>query len=324
MDNPFPSIVGAWRAARVLPALIAGLALMPAGRLAAQSFTDVYDFTGGSDGANPMSGLTVSNNTIYGTAPGCGDWDEGTVFSVQTNGAGFAMLHCSTGGSDGGDPMAGLVLSGNMLYGTASSGGDSSSSGTVFAVKTDGTGFNTLYSFTNGCDGNEPLGALALLGNRLYGTVLYGGNLGSGVGTMFSVNTNGTDFTPLNFPNDNYGCNPLSGLTLSGLTLYGATSAGGGDGEGTIFSLTCLPPRLAISCSTSKDNANEGSVTLTWPASSEGFSFAGFTLQSSTSLCPAAWNDVSTTPALVNGQYTVPNPISGSPAFYRLCQKLCQ
>ena len=40
-----------------------------------------------------------------------------------------------------------LILSGNTLYGTASSGG-SSGDGTVFAVNTDGTGFTTLHSFT--------------------------------------------------------------------------------------------------------------------------------------------------------------------------------
>ena len=49
--------------------------------------------------------------------------------------------------SDGANPRAGLILSGNTLYGTASNGG-TSGNGTVFAVNTDGTGFTNLHSFT--------------------------------------------------------------------------------------------------------------------------------------------------------------------------------
>ena len=49
--------------------------------------------------------------------------------------------------SDGSYPYAGLILSGNTLYGTTIDGG-SSGNGTVFAVNTDGTGFTNLHSFT--------------------------------------------------------------------------------------------------------------------------------------------------------------------------------
>ena len=31
-------------------------------------FTNLYSFTGGADGANPQAGLTLSGNTLYGTA----------------------------------------------------------------------------------------------------------------------------------------------------------------------------------------------------------------------------------------------------------------
>src|SRR6266516_3281139 len=93
----------------VLPALIVGLHLIPAGRLTAQTFTTLHSFTALSpyDPPNP-----------------------------QTN-------------SDGANPYAGLITnsSGNILYGTAYQGG-SSGNGTVFAVHTDGTGFTNLHSFT--------------------------------------------------------------------------------------------------------------------------------------------------------------------------------
>src|SRR5205823_13068801 len=101
-------------------------------------------------------------------------------------------LHSLAYTSDGAFPHAGLILSGNTLYGTAESGG-SSSAGTVFAVNTDGTGFTTLHSFTatssdypytNG-DGAAPRAGLILSGNTLYGTAVGGGS--SGAGTVFSL-----------------------------------------------------------------------------------------------------------------------------------------
>ena len=57
----------------------------------------------------------------------------------------FTTLHSFTY-YDGVYPWAGLILSGNTLYGTARNGG-SSGAGTVFAVGTNGTGFATLHSF---------------------------------------------------------------------------------------------------------------------------------------------------------------------------------
>ena len=79
----------------------------------------------------------------------------GTVFAVNTDGTAFTNLHSFTApppypnntNIDGAHPQAGLILLGNILYGTAYDGG-SSGFGTVFAVHTDGTGFTNLHSFT--------------------------------------------------------------------------------------------------------------------------------------------------------------------------------
>ena len=76
----------------------------------------------------------MSGNTLYGTAEEGGSSDYGTVFRVNTDGTGFTTLHSFAGySSDGAYPMAGLVLSGSTLYGTAESGG-SSDYGTVFSL----------------------------------------------------------------------------------------------------------------------------------------------------------------------------------------------
>jgi uncharacterized repeat protein (TIGR03803 family) len=65
----------------------------------------------------------------------------------------FKTLHTFTGGSDGANPFAGLILSGSTLYGTADSGG-SSGYGTLFAINTSGTGFRVLVSFNGVNDGS--------------------------------------------------------------------------------------------------------------------------------------------------------------------------
>src|SRR6266853_1211137 len=82
----------------LLAALIAGLGLIPAGRVTAQSFTTLHSFSG-SDGANPYAGLISSGNTLYGTAAFGGSSDNGTVFAVNTDGSGFTTLYSFTAGS---------------------------------------------------------------------------------------------------------------------------------------------------------------------------------------------------------------------------------
>jgi hypothetical protein len=60
----------------------------------------------------------------------------------------FRNLHnFAYAGSDGSQPYAGLILSGNTLYGTATEG-VIENSGTVFRINTDGTGFTNVYNFT--------------------------------------------------------------------------------------------------------------------------------------------------------------------------------
>ena len=131
------------------------LNLIPAGRVTAQTCTTLHSFTAtstnssgvytNSDGAGPVAGLITnsSGNTLYGTTSGGGSSGNGTMFALHTDGSGFTILHHFTAlvgnaNSDGAYPQAGLILSGNTLYGTALQGG-SRGVGTVFAVNTDGT-----------------------------------------------------------------------------------------------------------------------------------------------------------------------------------------
>jgi uncharacterized repeat protein (TIGR03803 family) len=219
-------------------------------------FTTLHNFTGfPPDGANPMAGLILSGNTLYGTAFFGGNPGSGSVFAVNTDGSNFRTVYNFTGVNDGSGPSAGVVLlaSGNTLYGTAGFAG-SGSSGTVFAVNTDGSGFMLLHSFSietnladpNGdltnSDGAFPVGGLVLSGNTLYGTTQAAGTLG--FGTAFAVNTDGSGFTVLhaftaanNNGDNSDGQEPDAGLFLSGGTLYGTAGLGGAYDDGTVFSL---------------------------------------------------------------------------------------
>jgi len=242
VKNAFiPSRFSPWF--RTWPGLATGLASIPAAHMEAQSLAilGLYDFTGGNDGAAPVSGLVLAGNTLYGTAAYGGSSSNGSVFAVNTVGTGFTNLYSFKGDTNGGVPCAGLILSGKFLFGTANRGG-SSGNGSVFAVKTNGTGFTNLYSFSaidgngNNSDGANPQAGLILSSNILYGTAAYGGT--SGAGTIFAVNTDGTGFTNLyNFEGDSDGGIPCAGLILSGKFLYGTANRGGSSSNGTVFSV---------------------------------------------------------------------------------------
>jgi uncharacterized repeat protein (TIGR03803 family) len=212
-----------------------------------------------NDGADSYAGVILSGNTLYGTAEEGGSAGGGAVFAINIDGTGFTNLHSfpatfSDGSnltnSEGFGPQAGLVFSGNSLYGTAVAGG-SAGSGTIFALNSDGTGFTNLHNFgassTNSSgvntndDGGNPVARLILSGDTLYGTAPNGGRAGNG--TVFAVNADGTGFrtlhtfTELENHTNSDGATPQAGLILSGNTLYGAAEYGGSSGNGMIFAL---------------------------------------------------------------------------------------
>jgi uncharacterized repeat protein (TIGR03803 family) len=96
----------------------------------------LYSFTGGADGSYARYGVVAdTKGNLYGTT-GVGSTNSGVVFQLvpaKTVPWPETVLWSFTGGSDGGNPTAGLLLNGTMLYGTTSTGGEYSE-GTVFSV----------------------------------------------------------------------------------------------------------------------------------------------------------------------------------------------
>jgi uncharacterized repeat protein (TIGR03803 family) len=99
----------------------------------------LYSFKGGRDGALPVAGLIADDaGVMYGTTSAGGALDLGTIFKLAPlpSGSGYAeTVLYAFHGSDGADPMAGLVADqSGTFYGTTQSGG-AHGAGSVFALK---------------------------------------------------------------------------------------------------------------------------------------------------------------------------------------------
>jgi uncharacterized repeat protein (TIGR03803 family) len=190
---------------------------------------------GGADGADPGAGLIAGvDGNLYGTT-------DRTIFTVRRDGAYHILYHTITNITAGGNPYGRMAASGDgTLYGTMYAGG-ANGAGTIFAIKSDGSGFHVLHDFGNGPqDGNAPYAGLTMGSDGLlYGVTSYGGTNGSS-GTLFKLRPDGNGYAVLHQFGYGYdGYSPTAAL-VEGKdgALYGTTLAsGGGRFGGTIFKL---------------------------------------------------------------------------------------
>jgi uncharacterized repeat protein (TIGR03803 family) len=168
-------------------------------KLAGGVLTVLHEFNSGSDGANPSAGLIFdSEGALYGTTRfGGGTANNGVVFKLTppvppATKWTKTILYRFQGGSDGANPVAGVIFnSKGKLFGTTEGGG-SGSFGTAFKLKPPAAGQTlwteaVLHSFgAFSPDGDSPLAGLVLPSEgTLYGTTVQGGTLG--LGTVFEV-----------------------------------------------------------------------------------------------------------------------------------------
>jgi uncharacterized repeat protein (TIGR03803 family) len=207
--------------------------------------TALHSFAGGSDGSGPHAGLIEgSDGNFYGTTSAGGADNWGTVFRITPGGV-ETVLHSFAGGSDGSQPLAGLIEgSDRNFYGTTSAGG-ADNWGTVFRITPDGVE-SVLHSFGSGSgvDGVNPYaGLIEGSDGNFYGTTKLGGmhNLGTGQnrGTVFRITPAGVETVLYSFAGGSDGSQPLAGLIEgSDGNFYGTTSAGGANNSGTVFRIT--------------------------------------------------------------------------------------
>ncbi len=119
------------------PLCVALIVAVPTGAWGAPAEAVLHTFNGGSDGSYPNAGLIADGKgNLYGTtATGgtsyCGGGGCGTVFKLTPPASAGGtwtetVLYAFTGGSDGANPQAGLILDASgALYGTTTEGGAS-------------------------------------------------------------------------------------------------------------------------------------------------------------------------------------------------------
>jgi len=240
-------------------ALLIVTAIAPSAQ--AQTYTVLHAFAAGSDGAIPGPLIRDAQGNLYGATryggiTSCGEDTCGTVFKISSTGK-YTVLYRFTGGSDGTDPVAGLVRDdkGN-LYGTTQGNGFIGGASVVFKVTPKGQQ-TVLFNadVLDACCLDSPV-ALDAQGN-LYGMSPYGGQPNCGVardqlgcGTLFKVSPSGK-FTVLHVFKGKDGIQPEGGVVLDAKgNIYGTAAYGGklkcdypgwgqprGAGCGTIYKL---------------------------------------------------------------------------------------
>ncbi|MEI9917671.1 MAG: choice-of-anchor tandem repeat GloVer-containing protein [Bacteroidota bacterium] len=201
-------------------------------KLDGSGYTTIANLSSGSFGPQPDGTPKLVGSTLYMTRADGGHSSLGEVYKINTDGSNGQSLYSFH--STGYQPMGGMISDGTFLYGVTMRGGEYDQ-GTVYKIKPDGTGFLKLADFDNAGHGSWPQGRLYYDGTKLYGTTYTGGS--NNVGTIYSLNTDGSAFTNLlNLSNAN-GASSSSSLISDGTFLYGMTQVGGTNGRGTIFKL---------------------------------------------------------------------------------------
>jgi probable HAF family extracellular repeat protein/uncharacterized repeat protein (TIGR03803 family)/VCBS repeat-containing protein len=204
-----------------------------------------------TDGRQPYGSLFAdAHGNLFGTTAGGGANGAGTVFEIAKTADGYASTPTtlvSFNGTNGADPLAGLIADGHGdFFGTTAEGG-ANDAGTVFEVAKTAHGYAstpaTLVSF-NGANGLHPEASLiADAHGNLFGTTLEGG--ANGAGTVFEVakTAHGYASTPTTLISFDDPHAPGPQGSEAGLiadnhgNLFGTTIIGGAYGDGMVFEI---------------------------------------------------------------------------------------
>lgn len=191
----------------------------------------------GQNGESPFGSLYYDGTFLYGMTSGneyTSANNFGNIFKIKPDGTDYDTL-INFNSNRGEYPYGNLISDGIYLYGMTQVGGNINGQGNVFKIKPDGSGYDTLITFSYGF-GNNPLGSLLYDGTFLYGMTSGGGSSG---GIVFKIKPDGTTFSNLlSFSSDPLSSNgkfPYGSLVSVGNYLYGTTAFGGLNDSGTVF-----------------------------------------------------------------------------------------
>jgi uncharacterized repeat protein (TIGR03803 family) len=220
----------------------------------------LYTFPSSTNGYWPRGGLAMdSSGNLYGTtlysancanSPNCG-----TIYELRPPAAGqtawtYQLLHTFSPDPDGIAPISPLTNYQNVMYGTASAGGDPTCGGCgiVFGLTTGGS-YSILHTFdplipgqsnSQWPMGTTPIGGLLISNGTIYGTTDSGGtgtappNQTNGAGIIYSLS--GSTFTVLHSFDGALNGGP-QGMIIFGQdgALYGTQFGGGLYNQGVIW-----------------------------------------------------------------------------------------
>jgi uncharacterized repeat protein (TIGR03803 family) len=252
-------------------------------------FTNLYSFTGGTDGGSPEAGLIQgSDGFFYGTTSGGGSGDNGTIFKISSAGT-LTTLYRFSGGSDGSEPQAQLVqVNATNFLGTTFS--SSSGNGVLFRLNIGVTLTNvtSLHGFSGGVDGANPAANLILANDGFYyGTTSAGGSGDNG--TIFRTSATG-GFTNLYVFTGlaDGGESDASLVQGSDNNFYGTCSAGGTADNGNVFKFVLSSASSNTLTQIKAIQIVGSNIIITIPS----LSTETYQLQTSALMNPTNWSNV--------------------------------
>jgi uncharacterized repeat protein (TIGR03803 family) len=244
-------------ACRCLLALAAALPAAAFAQSSAPAVSTLAALSGSQTFAAPVLG---PDGALYGVTSTINIVTGGLVYRLAVDGSKIETLY-QMKVDDGYSPFGGLLLATDgRLYGTTNLGAanQAGTTGTVFRLAPDGTGFTVLHRFESTITANSIGGPVNKDGANpeaelvegsdgyLYGVARAGGPNGNG--TVFKLGKDGTGFTVLHaFGATTSGANVTPPTNADGIAplgalvqapdgyFYGTTSRGGTTGYGTIF-----------------------------------------------------------------------------------------
>ena len=266
--------------------LVLAPGILTTSRVQAQTYSVLYNFTGGADGSQPVGTLVMdSQGNLYGATKAGGNLNCsvnnlgcGVIFKFTAKGR-LIVLHAFNGDTDGAEPEAGVFRnSRGEIFGTTSRGGDPACAwgngkgcGTIYRLGSSDK--ETVIHTFNGLDeGAAPAAPVVQdASGNLWGTTQFEGVsnpqcFGPGCGTLFKL---GPEFKLTTYalkgpPNDGYW--PTASLVPGpGGNLYGTTLFGGAQNEGTVYRVSAKTGQVTILHSfdlATGDAANPGSLLL--------------------------------------------------------------